>query len=200
MLKLAELYDTGTGGVSHNLDKAWELYMELGIKGDAEAQRRLGNICFNVFADYPCALSWYQKSADLGDADGIKNLAYMNKYKFVTLEEKQQADEFYRTVQPITEAQKQSQGFKDAMKKAIANPKNFSRAALSAQTVGTALVQFEYTGGGEATDVSIFRSSGNDFEDSAAVQAVEAATLPDRPSSMSKIHHFVVALDFGRRY
>lgn len=197
ILKLAYMYDTGTGGVPHNLGKSWDLYMELASQGDTEAQIHIANICFNAFADYPCALSWYQKAADGGNPDGVKNVAYLTKYNAATLEERKKADEFYRTAQPVTAEQWARKGFADAMKQAIGNRKNFSRAALNARTRGTAVVQFEYTGGGKAADVSIYKSSGSDFEDTSAVQAVEAAVLPDRPASMSGMHHYFIAVGFN---
>ena len=200
ILKLAHLFETGTGGEPYSLDKAWDLYMELGVKGNPEAERWLGYICFQYLSDYSCALSWDQKAADQGDAIGKGNLAYLLKYNLGTPEGKQQADEFYRKAHQFTDMQKQNLNYVSDMRKAIGNTKNFSRAALSARAGGIAVVQFEYTGGGKATDVSIYKSSGSNFEDAAAVQAVEAAVLPERPAAMSAIHHYLLDVNFNRPF
>ncbi len=200
ILQLAHLFVTGTGGEVYNLAKAWDLYMELGVKGDPEAQFRLGDLCFFSFSDYSCALSWFQKSADQGNVVAKQNLEYMRKWNMGTPEGALKADEFYRTAQPITEVQKTNLDFAANMKKMIGIQSNFSPAAHAARAGGVATVQFEYTGGGKATDVSVFKSSGSDFEDKSAVEAVEKADLPERPSTMSNIHHFLIAVNFNRPY
>jgi TonB family protein len=200
ILQLAHLFVTGTGGEVYNLEKAWDLYIELGVKGDPEAQLRLGDMCFFSFSDYSCALSWFQKSADQGNDVAKQNVEYMHKWNMGTPDGVLQADEFYRTAQPITEVQKTNLDFVTNMKKMIGIQGNFSRAAHSARAGGIATVQFEYTGGGKATDVSIYKSSGSDFEDQSAVEAVEKADLPERPSTMSNIHHYLIAVNFNRPY
>jgi TonB family protein len=62
---------------------------------------------------------------------------------------------------------------------------------------GVALVEFDLNDDGKATGVKVYRSSGNADLDNAAIAAVQNASLPTAPPSMSGVHHCIISVRFS---
>jgi protein TonB len=72
----------------------------------------------------------------------------------------------------------------------------YPKVALLQGTTGETVVSFDYVDG-MISNIRVDKSSGSHELDNAAVQAVQKAALPPKPTELASLDHFVFHLVFN---
>ena len=177
------------GGQPADIYRSWALFNELAHYGSVEGELRIADLYHWDRDEYRSAYYWYRKAAADGDPVAAANLWYMYETRSGRPEDNQEAMGYYQLAADSDAGQKQL--FALETKLAIDSERHYPGAA-SGQ--GTAIIEFERSAEGKASEVRVYRSSGNADLDAAAVAAVQAASLPAIPSGLDGLHHFIISV------
>lgn len=186
--KSADLY-AADGDTPADIYRSWQLYNELQEDGSVEGELRLADLSRWHSDQYRSAYYWYTKAASEGDGIAAANLWYMYETRSERAADNQQAMTFYGIAAQSDEGQRQLYALET--KVAVDSQRHYPQAA---QQQGVTLVEFDRGEDGKATDVKVYRSSGNADLDAAAVTAVQNAELPAVPEGLRELHHFVISV------
>lgn len=177
------------------IDEARGIFQQLAETGDMQAEISLAHLDLWVMGDGADAAAWYQKAADQGSAAADAELAYMYENGLGVKKDKEKAGDFFQKSRG--DPQGQFELFALQVEVAINNQKYYPKEAIIAGLTGAVTAQYDYYGGGKATNISIMYSSGNRFLDKAAMDAVKNATLPALPDILKGVNHFIIQMNFS---
>jgi len=169
---------------------SWYLFNELAHYGSVEGELRIADLARWDRDEYRSAYYWYRKAAANGDPIAAANLWYMYETRSTRPEDNQEALGYYQLAADSEAGKRQL--FALETKLAIDSERHYP-AGVSQQP-GTAIIEFERTPDGKASDVKVYRTSGNADLDQAAVQAVQAASLPALPPALDGLHHCIISV------
>lgn len=175
------------GGTPADIYRAWDLFREVSGSASVAGELRLADLSRWNQDSYRSAFYWCKRAAALGSGLAAADLWYMYATGHGSVQDREQAASFRDTAMLSAEGERQV--FVLQMKLAIDRERHYVGS-------GTALVEFEHTDGGKATDVKLYGGSGDADLDAAALQAVQDADLPPVPDGFTQ-HHFVMSVSFG---
>ncbi|HEV2112379.1 MAG TPA: energy transducer TonB, partial [Gammaproteobacteria bacterium] len=170
--------------------RSWQLFNELAGYGSVEGELRIADLRRWDRDAYRSAYYWYRKAAADGDAVAAANLWYLYETRSESAGDNQEAMGYYKFAADSEEGQRQL--FALETKLAIDSERHYPAAAAREQ--GTAVIEFERSPEGKASEVKVYRSSGNTDLDNAALEAVRNAALPAIPSGLDGVHHFIISV------
>lgn len=196
MRKLAYIFSTGQDGL-YNPAGARDLYSRLMSQGDRDAVLRLADsYLWSAPKNYQKALALYQKAAADGNTDANIGLWYMYLHGLGVQRDDAKVQDYFQKGAATKEGALRE--FMMQMREAVYTQGHYPYFPAWDFSTGGALVGFDYTGNGKATNVEIDRSSGNMDLDKEAIQMVQDADLPPIPDALGGIHHFRIVVNFGR--
>ncbi|HEV7164035.1 MAG TPA: energy transducer TonB [Gammaproteobacteria bacterium] len=180
------------GDAPADIYRAWHLYKELDGNASVEGELRLADLSQWRWDVYRSAYYWYRRAAAGGDGVAAANLWYMYETASDSARDNQEAMGYYEMAVASDEGLRQL--FALETKLAIDGERHYPQATAGQ---GTALIEFERADGDKATDVKVYRSSGNTDLDNAAIAAVQNASLPAVPAALTGLHHFIISVKIG---
>jgi len=189
--KGADVYAAGDGSPV-DIYRSWYLFKELDGNASVKGELRLADLTSWKQDQYRSAYYWYRRAAAGGDTIAAANLWYMYETRSESAGDNQEAMGYYQLAADSDAGQRQL--FALETKLAIDNQRH--RPSGSAGGQGMAIVEFDRTDGGKASDVKLYRSSGDADVDDAAIQAVKDADLPAVPAAMDGLRHFIISVRF----
>lgn len=175
------------GGMPGDIYRTWYLFREVSGSASVGGELRLADLTRWSRDGYRSAFYWYRRAAAMGNGIAAADLWYMYATGHGSVQDREQAASFRDAAMLSGEGEQQV--FALQMKMAIDRERHYAGA-------GTALVEFEHAGVAKATDVKLYRGSGDGDLDTAALQAVRDADLPPVPEGLAQ-HHFVISVSFG---
>ncbi|MFI4920056.1 MAG: TonB family protein [Gammaproteobacteria bacterium] len=189
--KAGDVYASGDETPA-DIYRAWHLYKELDGSASVEGELRLADLSKWKLDVYRSAYYWYRRAAAGGDGVAAANLWYMYETASDSARDNQEAMGYYEMAVASDEGLRQL--FALETKLAIDGERHYPQATAGQ---GTALIEFERADGDKATDVKVYRSSGNTDLDNAAIAAVQNASLPAVPAALTGLHHFIISVKIG---
>jgi len=191
----ADLY-AADGSPPADIYRSWYVYRQLASNYSVAGQIALADMHSLKHDGYRSAYWWYRKAAADGDTVAAADLWYLYTSREAGEQGHEEAGE---------EGHPEAMGYyQEAMETDAGMRQLFAlqaKAAIDRQRhfegLGTALVEFDVDEEGKAAGVKLYRSSGNTDLDSAAIAAVQNASLPTVPPSMSGLHHFIISVRFS---
>lgn len=174
------------------------LYRKAAEMGDTGSAAALGDLYQWYRPNYTEAFKWSMQAAQAGEALAEANLAALYEHGLGVPRDHVAAQVWQQ------KADSQSWGgmlqFATATSAAIAAHMRYDMQQTPSKAIGVTLVEFDYTGGGQARNVKVEQSSGDKELDAYASQAVATATLPPMPPAIvqAKLSHFRINVDFSR--
>ena len=175
------------GGAPSDIYRAWDLFRSVSENASVGGELRLADLSRWSHDNYRSAFYWCRRAAALGDGVAAADLWYMYATGHGAVSEREQAASFRDTA--MLSSAGEQQVFVLQMKLAIDRERHYAGS-------GTALVEFDHAGDTKATDVKLYRGSGDGALDAAALQAVQDAELPPVPEGFTQ-HHFVMSVSFS---
>lgn len=189
--KNADLYGVDDQAPT-DIYRSWDLFNALQDDGSVEGELRLADLSHWQRDEYRSAYYWDRKAVEAGYGVAAANLWYMYETRSDRPADNQQAMSFYQIAAQSDEGQRQLYALET--KVAVDSQRHYPQAARQA---GTTLVEFDRGDDGKATDVKVYRTSGDAALDAAAVEAVQSAALPAVPDSLRELHHFIISVKLG---
>ena len=179
-------------GQPADIYRSWQLFNELAGDSSVEGVLRYADLTRWDRDRFRSAYYWYKKAALDGDAVAAANLWYMYEAHSDRGVDNQEALTFYRlaTQSPVGQRQLYALMIKVAVDSQRHYPEDIEQQGMT-------LVEFDRGVDGKATEVKVYRTSGNAELDAAAVAAVRNAELPTVPASLRGEHHFVISVRPG---
>ena len=188
--KSGEVYAVGDESPG-DIYRSWYLFNRLAGSASVEGELKLADLSQRRHDEYRSAYYWYRRAAAQGDGIAAANLWYMYETRSGSADS--EAAGYYELAQDSDAGQRQLYALKTKM--AIDSRREYPSAAAGEQ--GTAIVEFDRSDDGKATDVKVYRSSGNPELDSAAIAAVQNADLPAIPAALDGLRHFIISVRFS---
>jgi TonB family protein len=182
----ADLY-AADGSSPADIYRSWYVYQRLTSNYSVAGQIALADLHYLKHDSYRSAYWWYRKAAADGDTIAAADLWYLYTSRSAG-EQHPEAMGYYQEATETDAGMRQL--FALQAKAAIDSQRHF-------EGLGTALVEFDVDDEGKAAGVKVYRSSGNTDLDSAAIAAVQNASLPTLPPSMSGLRHFIISVRFS---
>ena len=173
--------------------RTWALFNDLAHYGSVEGELRIADLYRRDRDEYRSAYYWYRRAAANGDTVAAADLWYMYQTRSDKPGDNALAMGYYQLAADSDAGQRQL--FALETKLAIDSERHYP--AGSAHGQGTAVIEFERGAEGKATEVKVYRTSGDADLDAAAVAAVQAAALPAIPSGLDGLHHFIISVRIG---
>lgn len=190
--KGADLYAAGDESPA-DIYRSWYLFKQLSGSASVEGELRLADLSRRRHDEYRSAYYWYRRAAAQGDSIAAADLWYMYATRSGSAADDQEAMGYYELATDSDAGQRQLFALKTKM--AIDSQRQYPPAAAGEQ--GIAMVEFTRTDAGKATDVKVYRSSGNQELDAAAIEAVKDADLPAVPEGLENPRHFIISVQFA---
>ena len=169
--------------------RAWHLYKELDGNASVKGELRLADLTQWRVDEYRSAYYWYRRAAADGDGIAAANLWYMYETASESARDNGEAMGYYEIASGSDAGMRQL--FALETKLAIDGERHYPQSAAGQ---GIAIIEFERTEDRKATDVKVYRSSGNSDLDNVAVAAVQNADLPVIPAALAGTHHFIISV------
>lgn len=197
-IELGRIYELGLHTQADDAE-ARKFYDLAANDGDLGAELYLAHLLMYNYGDYASAILWYQKADAQGSPDADAMLWYIYEKGLYGMHNDQKAGYYF------DKASRSQRGLFTAfgltMMDAIEKQKYYPKSAVLASHRGIVYVGFDYTGGGKATNVMVARSSGFADLDTAAMNAVKDAALPEITDGLRDIvkgtTHYVFPFSFG---
>lgn len=189
--KVADVYAAGDESPG-DIYKAWYLFKELDGSASVKGELRMADLSQWQWDLYRSAYYWNRRAAAQGDGIAAANLWYMYETRSESPADNQEAMGYYQLAVDSDSGQRQLYALKTKL--AIDSQRHYPAGA--AREPGVAIVEFTRTDDGKAGDVKVYRSSGNQDLDNAAIQAVQNADLPALPAALDGLRHFVISVRF----
>jgi len=186
--KSADLY-AADGETPSDIYHSWQLYNEMQDDSSVEGELRLADLTRWHQTQYRSAYYWYTKAASEGYGIAAANLWYMYETRSERPADNQEAMTFYDIAVQSDEGKRQLYALET--KVAVDSQRHYPTDAKQA---GVTLVEFDRGEDGKATAVKVYRTSGDEALDAAAVTAVQNAELPAAPEALKELHHFVISV------
>ena len=170
--------------------RSWYLFNELAGYGSVEGELRIADLKRWDRDEYRSAYYWYRKAAASGEGIAAANLWYLYETRSESPGDNQQAMGYYQEAAGSDAGLRQLYALET--KVAIDSQRHYPAAAAREQ--GTAVIEFERSPEGKASEVKVYRTSGNPDLDNAALEAVRNAELPAIPSGLDGVHHFIISV------
>lgn len=187
--KAGDVYAAGDESPT-DIYRSWYLFNQLAGSASVEGELKLADLSQWRHDEYRSAYYWYRRAAAQGDGIAAANLWYL--YTTRSAGGDSEAAGYYELAQDSDAGQRQLYALKTKL--AIDNQRELQAATDGAQ--GMAIVEFDRGNDGKATDVKLYRSSGNQQLDEAALAAVQNADLPAIPAALDGLRHFVISVQF----
>lgn len=172
--------------------RSWALFNELAHYGSVEGELRIADLQRRDRDEYRSAYYWYRRAAAAGSSVAAANLWYMYETRSESPGDNALAMGYYQLAADSDAGQRQL--FALETKLAIDSERHHPAGAVRQ---GTAIIEFERDAGGKASEVKVYRTSGDADLDAAAVAAVQAAALPAIPAGLAGLHHFIISVRIG---
>jgi TonB family protein len=188
-----DVYGLGSDKPS-DIYKSWYLYRQLADNNTVAGEISLADLSLRKSDGYRTAYYWYRRAVLDGNAIAAANLWYLYTSNHSGPGEDPEAVTFYHLAAQSDEGRRQLLALET--KAAIDSERHYPKAAAEEQ--GTVIVEFNRGEDGKASDVKVYRSSGNADIDNAAIEAVQNATLPDIPPGLTDVHHFIISVKIAQ--
>lgn len=186
-----DVYGVGNDKPS-DIYKSWYLYRELADNNTVAGQISLADLSLRKNDGFRSAYYWYRRAVLDGNGVAAANLWYLYTEGHKGPGEDPEAVTFYHLAAQSDQGRRQLLALET--KAAIDTERHYPKTTTEAQ--GTVIVEFDRGDDGKATDVKMYRSSGNAEIDQAAIEAVQNATLPDVPPGLAEQRHFIISVRF----
>jgi TonB family protein len=193
--RLGYLYEhgLGTGNAQPSMAMMW--YEKAATKGDVDSAAALGNLYQWYNGYYLPAFKWDMQAAQAGNAVAEANLATLYEHG-LGVTQNHPAAQIWQA-----KADQQAWGslpeFSVSATSAIAAYMRQIQLPIPKGATGVARVEFDYLDDGQAVNVRISQSSGNEELDRLALKAVAGAVFPPMPPAVkARLSHFIIAINF----
>jgi TonB family protein len=190
--KAGDVYAAGDESPT-DIYRSWYLFNQLAGSASVEGELRLADLSQWRHDEYRSAYYWYRRAAAQGDGIAAANLWYLYTTHAASGSDNPEAAGYYELATDSDAGQRQLYALKTKM--AIDSRREYPSAAGGEQ--GTAIVEFDRADDGKVTDVKLYRSSGSQELDSAAIAAVQNADLPAIPAALDGFRHFIISVRFA---